>query len=344
MAKNFVLVVVVALASAVAVRGLRLKQGQVPTAKAQKNCEGEVCVRLMDDIHYRSDNPHTFRNLPALSENLASIRCVRGKAGCKLRFSAPEELAKADGSGKSGSFYEKALKAGTDKVTTHQYHHMYQPLLKKLHKDKKPFGMVEIGFSTGDSAKAWHDWLPNAHLHHFDIGCDENWNIHATAPADVLTDQEREDAMPRAGYEGRFNELKPRIADWPKHRRLTTTTLHCGDGVELKFVEESLANDALAATPQIVVDDGGHSVWLMQQSWGLYWPKVAKGGYFVMEDLEESFHTGGEPGFVETVLKPLVSDLQQAGKAGYVQKLPGVSDNVRSLQCTQGICAIEKMS
>merc|ERR1719265_2373048 len=145
------------------------------------------CVQLMDDIHgVASDPRHTKRSLPSISQGLFSIRCEADADGCTLDFRTPGQTSLLAGGKSSRDFEQIARATGTDKVTVHSYHTLYQSVLGSLSAQvDKPFGLVEIGFATGSGSKAFHQFLPGAEMHSFEIGCDQDWNVEYTAPHGV---------------------------------------------------------------------------------------------------------------------------------------------------------------
>jgi hypothetical protein len=289
-----------------------LRREEEATDDAPRTCSGDDCVQLMDDIHWNSKDARTVRNRPSKYDGLKSIRCEGGMASCELSYTFPDsnELLQANvHSSGARDFYRIAKEKGTDKVTTHHYETTYQEYLGNYSlPDALPFVMVEIGFAKGGSAKTWHEFLPKAKLHEFDVHCDEQWNVMDTSPA---------------GIKG-------------EHRDLGYCTLHCGDGTSATFLQESLKNDE---APFIVIDDGGHGPSEMKNTFEHMWPKLRAGGLFFIEDLAESYAPGLRmDAFVEKKVKPIVRDLLAPNGKNQLD----VSSQVESIQCREQICALRK--
>jgi hypothetical protein len=232
-------------------------------------------------------------------------------SSCELAYTLPESDSLVEVSTTAKDFYSIAKSTGTDKVTVHHYETTYQEYLGNYSKpDAKPFLMVEVGFAKGYSARAWHRFLPNAKVHEFDVHCDEAWNVEDTSPG---------------GLKG-------------AHRDLKFCKLHCGDGANAAFLEESLKGEE---APFIVIDDGGHGPEEMKNTFEAMWPKVQPGGLYFIEDLAEAYHYGNrDEAFVEKKMKPLMSDL--LGIGGTKKLLESVSGQVESMQCREQICALRK--
>jgi len=294
------------------------------TNESPRSCSGQECVHLMDDIHYNAADDRTVRNLPAISEGLKTIYCKQGMSTCELSYSFPSgallQAADGDHSGDGErNFYEIAKKTGTDKVDghppgSHHYETTYQEYLGKYSlPNADPFVMVEVGFAKGSSAKAWAEFLPKAKLHEFDVHCDEQWNVMDTSPE---------------GIKG-------------KHRDLGYCKLHCGDGANAAFLQESLKDDE---APLVMIDDGGHGPEEMKNTFDIMWPKVKPGGLFFIEDLAESYAVGLRmDAFVEKRLKPIVHDLLLPKPSGAKRLIGDVSSQIESIQCREQICALRKV-
>ncbi len=65
------------------------------------------------------------------------------------------------------SFFEICSQNNTDKVNHHGYHFFYPIFLEKLRGED--FNMLEIGFGTGKSIKAWNEYFPNCNFFCMDI-------------------------------------------------------------------------------------------------------------------------------------------------------------------------------
>lgn len=287
---------------------------RMPNAPEEQKCFGDDCVKLMDDIHYNSQSRGTFRNLPHLSNGLKSIYCQNGGGGCRLSYMVDGDATKKKTSLGLPTFYEIAQKAGTDKVDLHHYETLYQSYLGSLSLSQgKRFTFVEVGFATGRSAHAWHEWLGKADVHEFDVNCDQGWNKHETAPSHLhLTDKD---------------------LFYKRHRDLGYCQLHCGDGTNVSFIDEALSG---VENPFVVVDDGGHSAAEMKASLNNWWPRIQPGGLFFMEDLAESYVVSD--GFVKSLLKSIVQDVVSSSTS----TTSSISKYVESIECMEQICVLKK--
>lgn len=81
-----------------------------------------------------------------------------------------------------GSFYEIGKKYGTDKVCHHGYQFFYPRFLEHL-RDQK-FTMLEIGYSTGESARMWEEYFPGAEVFAMDIAVSEKGGRHEVIQGD----------------------------------------------------------------------------------------------------------------------------------------------------------------
>lgn len=99
--------------------------------------------------------------------------------------------SKANNNNKA-TFLQLATKYGTDKVTTHSYHNMYQKYLEPMR--EKKIKMLEIGlgcnmgYGPGASYYLWLEYLPNVELYYieYDAACAEKWKEKTTG-ATVFT-------------------------------------------------------------------------------------------------------------------------------------------------------------
>lgn len=275
-------------------------------------CKGDECTALMDEVHY---SPHLAKThaYPYMVKNpsqLVSIKCEMGSPTCSLAHGDPAY----DFPEGELSFLKIAQKHGTDKVQIPKHHHgkqydpMYQKWLGKYSKGLEPFTFVEVGFSQGSSAKTWHEFLPSADTHEFELRCDQDWNRDMT---------------------GANGQSGP-------HRKMEYCTLHCGDGTDKEFLEKSLEG---VPAPLIAVDDGGHGKQEMIDFFDNMWPKIRPGGLLFVEDLAESYVNGvGPDGFVQTYVKPLMRDLMD----GKPKRMPEVSESLAAIECHQEICVFQK--
>ena len=216
-------------------------------------------------------------------------------------------------------FYEIARRAGTDKVTTHQYQHVYQRFLGPLsHDDTPEFLMIEIGFAGGSSARAFREFLPRGELHEIEVGC----------------------VRPKTPHYNDWIYEAPLFSIMRKEGRL-----HCGSGASRDFMLALLAK--LDRAPAVVIDDGGHSAEEMIGSFNLLFPRLAPCGLFFMEDLQESYRVGERDGFHVKVLRPALEALHYAADDAAVRGLRGnmstaIVSRLRAVHCAQHICVFER--
>ena len=86
-------------------------------------------------------------------------------------------------SNSSPSFLEVAKLVGTDKVTTHRYHNMYEKYLSPLRDRHETIKFLEIGlgcgmeYGPGASYELWTRYFPKIDLYfvEYDAECLEKW-------------------------------------------------------------------------------------------------------------------------------------------------------------------------
>ena len=208
------------------------------------------------------------------------------------------------------SFYDLAMKYGTDKVTTHNYHHMYHKHIAPLR--YKPIKMLEIGlgcdmnYGPGASYYTWLDFIPNVDLYYieYDAACAEKW-AHKT----------------------------------------TGATIFSGDQADIPFLEDFLKKTGGGF--DIIIDDGGHTMHQQITSLETLFASVKPGGIYFIEDLQTSYmhQYGGGPDSDQTTLnyiKEMHDDLNVASPSGPANFVHEVSRNVQSIECMEEICAFFK--
>lgn len=150
------------------------------------------------------------------------------------------------------SFYEIAIKHGTDKVTDHSYQDMYELYLPALR--HKRIKMLEIGlgcdmtYGPGASYHLWLEYFTNIDLYflEYDASCAAQW-AHKTTGATIITGDQ-------------------------------------GDGVTLdRLIAEYGGNF------DIIIDDGGHTMVQQQTSIEHLWKAIKPGGVYFCEDLQTSY-------------------------------------------------------
>ena len=92
-------------------------------------------------------------------------------------------------------FYNKAVKANTDKVSTHHYHLYYPKFIRQYKELSAGYGMVEIGCLNKDSLNLWLDYFPNAYVYGVDIGYGEKGNRYEIIKADQSCEEDLKKVM-----------------------------------------------------------------------------------------------------------------------------------------------------
>eukprot|EP00747_Dinoflagellata_sp_TGD_P169138 gnl/TRDRNA2_/TRDRNA2_197312_c0_seq1.p1 gnl/TRDRNA2_/TRDRNA2_197312_c0~~gnl/TRDRNA2_/TRDRNA2_197312_c0_seq1.p1 ORF type:complete len:285 (+),score=23.93 gnl/TRDRNA2_/TRDRNA2_197312_c0_seq1:24-878(+) len=203
------------------------------------------------------------------------------------------------------NFTEIALRAGTDKVTTHQYGEMYNRFLGPL--QDQPLNFIEIGFAFGHSAEAWAEFLPNAKILEIEVACNEGSVKHS-----------------------------PLFKSWVESGKLK-----CGSITDWNFTGPVVAEHG---TPHVVVDDGGHSPDEMKASFLSLFPRLERGGLFFMEDLKESYvvHNGFMQEVVHSLLDDLHRKDQRFLAMVHPPKYPAILSRLRSVTCQTELCIFER--
>ena len=68
----------------------------------------------------------------------------------------------------TNKIHELGIKYGTDKITHHEYHKIYDFFLRSFYTKKG--SMLEIGIESGSSLHMWLELFPNAYIYGMDIG------------------------------------------------------------------------------------------------------------------------------------------------------------------------------
>lgn len=202
------------------------------------------------------------------------------------------------------SFYEIALKHGTDKVTTHSYQDMYTKYFEPNR--LRPLKFLEIGlgcdmlYGPGKSYAMWLEYFPNVDLHfiEYDAECVEKWKMHA----------------PEA-------------------------TIYSGDQADEVFLREVIAKSG--GDFDYIVDDGGHTMEQNRISFEVLMPHVKTGGMYFIEDLQTSYDEryGGGIGRFGTMVERI-----KVGIDGIMtDKKMDVWNMVRSVDCMREVCGFTKM-
>ncbi len=134
-----------------------------------------------------------------------------------------------------------------DKGTSHDYISVYESLLAPYRETAKR--VVEIGIYDGHSLRMFEEYFCNAEVHGID--CDE---------------------QPHGGKA----DLRPMILSRMHHIHIFDAT----DGVSVNHKFENFKFD-------VVIDDAAHSIEQQVKLIEVWLPKLAPGGLYVVEDIQE---------------------------------------------------------
>ena len=218
------------------------------------------------------------------------------------------------------SFYEAALATTTDKVHPHHYEFAYGDLLRPIRCNE--LTVLEIGLgcdggvdTAGSSAKLWLDFLPHVQLTVFEFNeaCATEWYIR--------------DAR---GVGAAKLEAQLRIFTGDQSRA----------GVLIPMAQERGPFD-------FIVDDGGHTYTQQLVSLRTLLPFVKPGGFYVIEDVQTSFHPRWRDFATTTVeyLTRLMDVLHEPSLAESIkeEEFPGLLSLVpltQSVSCFREMCVI----
>jgi len=210
------------------------------------------------------------------------------------------------------TFYQIAKEEGTDKVSTHQYHHLYDKYLPELR--KKPVRMMEIGlgcdmtYGPGRSLQVWRRYFePNG----FDLHFVEVDRACATLWAEKMKD----------------------------------VTVHIGDQGNRTFLQE--LKKKVGPGFDLIIDDGGHFMEMQQISLELLFELVKPGGYYVIEDLHTSYmnlyHDSKFPTTMEVVKGYLDAFYVGVGLDDPPRRdFPPFTKDILSIDCFHEACLFHK--
>lgn len=157
------------------------------------------------------------------------------------------------------SFYEIAIEKGTDKVTMHTYHDMYERYLPALR--NRRIKLLEIGGvdcsmanGPGPSYYTWLEYFPYAELYFIetDAACVEKWRERLRGAKMVMVGNQADEAFLESFYSS------------------------------LVMNDPEFAFD-------VIIDDGGHMMDQQLVSLQTLWKAVKPGGTYFVEDLETSY-------------------------------------------------------
>mmetsp|Transcript_44360 Transcript_44360/g.96243 ORF Transcript_44360/g.96243 Transcript_44360/m.96243 type:complete len:173 (+) Transcript_44360:526-1044(+) len=132
-------------------------------------------------------------------------------------------------------------------------------------------------------------------------------------------------------------------------RQNVTGAIYIGDQTDITFLN-LVARSAMTNHKgfDIIIDDGAHSMEAQMTSLEILWKTVRPNGVYIIEDLHTSYqnHYGGGPrGSRNTAMefiRSLTDDVHCPESGAAICADSGGVDFVRSVQCWNHICAIEK--
>lgn len=208
--------------------------------------------------HASDPDDHPLRKPPASSNGRSSSsppseRQYSGSASDSLY--ADDVIDARD----QPSFYDISIEKGTDKVTMHTYHDMYERYLPSLR--NRRIKLLEIGglgctlaHGPGPSYYTWLEYFPYAELYFIepDAECVDKWREKLKGARGIVT----------------------------------------GDQADEVFLENFLASlryDDPDFAFDVIIDDGGHMMDQQLVSLQTLWKAVKPGGTYFVEDLETSY-------------------------------------------------------
>ena len=210
---------------------------------------------------------------------------------------------------KEPTFYQVAKKFGTDKVTTHSYHKMYQKYLAPIR--NQPLKMLEIGlgcdmnYGPGKSYYTWLEYLPHVDLYfiEYDANCARKWS-----------------------------------------KETSGATVVPGDQANVPFLHSFM--DQYGHDFDIIIDDGGHTMNQQRTSLDTLFEALRPGGIYFCEDLQTSYWekykgsygaTKDRKGTMVEYIKSFIDDLHMKGRMGTPDH-----KSIMSIDCMNEVCAFTK--
>jgi ABC-type glycerol-3-phosphate transport system substrate-binding protein len=213
-----------------------------------------------------------------------------------------------------GSFYQLGVRHETDKVVGHKYGLLYDSIMPQFRLEKH-VRLLEIGlgcgmpYGEGHSAIVWRKYF-------------------GTTDLDLWVAEYNEQCGRR------WEAANPGVAH-----------LLYGDQANNATLQQWMAEAGAAERPfDVIIDDGGHSWRQQTNSFFTLWSAVAPGGYYFLEDLvcamQAGYNDGTEAENPINWIKGMIETL--AFRDVTLKPLP--VPQLKSIQCTSGMCVFEKCS
>ena len=171
------------------------------------------------------------------------------------------------------SLTELADKHFSDKGTfKHNYTKVYQRFLEKLRKDK--INLLEIGVAEGGSCMMWLDYFANGKIFGADYYSRDDLKKYYLLNPYISNSADSK------------NKLISRMDKVFNHERFYFLQLDQSKAKELEGIDQNF---------DVIIDDGSHIHGDIQLTFGTLAPKVKKGGFYFIEDLncKRSFSNPG---------------------------------------------------
>jgi frataxin-like iron-binding protein CyaY len=200
------------------------------------------------------------------------------------------------------SFYEIAKKHGTDKVTSHKYHNIYQKYLEPIRDNRLKFLEIglgcDMGYGPGASYYTWLEYLPNVDLYYieYDAECAKKWK-----------------------------------------EKTNGASVFAGDQADVEFLERFIRETG--GNFDVMVDDGGHSMVQQKTSLDTLWKALKPGGYYFCEDLETSYRSENGGGGPDSTMERFKANMDEMTTQNF--KHPYMSE-VFSIDCMKEVCGFSK--